>query len=53
MTGWMTLWTILIVGGGMGLIGLLLGVSAGAVRELKETLNELSEDKPEAKPPPK
>lgn len=44
MTGWMTLWTILIIAGGVGMIGLLLGVSVGAVRELKETLAELSGD---------
>lgn len=51
MTGWMTLWTILIVAGGLGLIGLLLGVSAGAIRELKESLNELSEEKDRTAPP--
>ena len=42
MTAWMTLWTILIVAGGVGMIGLLLGVTSGAVSELKETLAELS-----------
>lgn len=48
MTAWMTLWTILIVAGGLGMIGLLLGVTSGAVRELKETLTELSGDGSEA-----
>lgn len=47
MTAWMTLWTILIVAGGLGMIGLLLGVTSGAVRELKETLAELSGEAPE------
>ncbi|MDA0587120.1 MAG: hypothetical protein O2820_12180 [Planctomycetota bacterium] len=42
MTAWMTLWTILIVAGGLGMVGLLLGVTSGAVSELKETLAELS-----------
>ncbi len=42
MTAWMTLWTILIVGGGVGMVGLLLGVTSGAVSELKATLAELS-----------
>lgn len=42
MTGWMTLWTILLVGGGLGMVGLLLLVTAGAIRELKESLAELS-----------
>jgi len=42
MTGWMTLWTILLITGVLGLIGLVFGVTLGAVRELKETLAELS-----------
>lgn len=42
MTAWMTLWTILLVGGGVGMVGLLLLVTVGAIRELKESLVELS-----------
>jgi len=42
MTGWMTLWTILLAGGGLGMVGLLLLVTVGAVRELKQSLAELS-----------
>lgn len=42
MTGWMTLWTIVLIGGGLGMVGLLLLVTVGAVRELKESLAELS-----------
>ncbi len=44
MNAWMTLWTIVLVGGVVGLIGLLLLVTAGAIRELKESLVELSAD---------
>ncbi|MFP6765059.1 MAG: hypothetical protein VB858_15635 [Planctomycetaceae bacterium] len=44
MTGWMSLWTVLLVTGVLGLIGLVFGVTLGAVRELKETLAELSAD---------
>lgn len=44
MTGWMTLWTILLLGGGLGMIGLLLLVTLGAIRELKESLAELSSE---------
>jgi hypothetical protein len=43
MNAWMTLWTIVLIGG-LGMIGLLLLVTAGAVRELKESLAELSAD---------
>ena len=42
MTAWMTLWTALLAGGALGMIGLLLLVTAGAIRELKESLAELS-----------
>ncbi|MGZ0170981.1 MAG: hypothetical protein ACKVHE_15610 [Planctomycetales bacterium] len=42
MTAWMTLWTILLAGGALGMVGLLLLVTVGAVRELKESLAELS-----------
>jgi hypothetical protein len=44
MNAWMTLWTIVLIGGVLGMIGLLLLVTAGAVRELKESLAELSAD---------
>lgn len=44
MNAWMTLWTIVLAGGVLGLIGLLLLVTAGAIRELKESLAELSAD---------
>ena len=47
MKAWMTLWTILIVAGGVGLVSLLLGVTVGAIKELKETLNDLSSDSAE------
>lgn len=42
MNGWMILWTILLGGGVLGMIGLLLFVTVGAVRELRESLDELS-----------
>jgi hypothetical protein len=42
MIGWMTLWTILLASGALGMVGLLLLVTVGAVRELKESLAELS-----------
>ncbi|MDA0807088.1 MAG: hypothetical protein O2983_16990 [Planctomycetota bacterium] len=44
MTAWMTLWTIVLVGGALGMVGLLLLVTAGAIRELKESLADLSAD---------
>lgn len=44
MTGWMILWTILLAGGTLGMVGLLLLVTVGAFRELKESLTELSAD---------
>lgn len=44
MNAWMTLWTIVLIGGVLGLIGLLLLVTVGAIRELKESLVELSAD---------
>ena len=44
MNAWMTLWTIVLIGGVLGMIGLLLLVTVGAVRELKEALAELSAD---------
>lgn len=48
MTGWMTLWTVLLIGAIAGFAGLLLSVGGGAIRELKETLNELRRDTQEA-----
>lgn len=42
MNGWMILWTTLLGGGVLGMICLLLFVTAGAVRELHESLDELS-----------
>jgi len=44
MSGWMILWTILLAGGALGMVGLLLVVTVGAVRELRESLDELSGD---------
>ena len=44
MNGWMMLWTVLLGGGLLGMIGLLLFVTVGAVRELHESLDDLSSD---------
>lgn len=44
MNYWMTLWTIVLAGGVLGMVGLLLLVTAGAIRELKESLADLSAD---------
>jgi hypothetical protein len=44
MSGWMILWTILLAGGALGMVGLLLVVTVGAVSELRESLDELSGD---------
>ena len=44
MNAWMILWTIVLAGGVLGMIGLLLLVTAGAIRELKESLADLSVD---------
>jgi hypothetical protein len=46
MSGWMILWTILLAGGVLGMVGLLMFVTAGAVRELHESLGELAEAAP-------
>lgn len=43
-SAWMILWTILLVGGFLGLVGLLLLITAGAVRELRESLSELNDN---------
>lgn len=51
MTAWMTLWTIVLVGGALGMVGLLLLVTVGAVRELKESLADLSADVTETSAP--
>ena len=48
MNAWMTLWTIVLASGVLGMVGLLLLVTAGAIRELKESLTELSADVAEA-----
>ena len=47
MNGWMILWTILLGGGVLGMIGLLLFVTVGAVRELHESLDDLSSNSSE------
>lgn len=44
MTFWMSLWTIVLAGGVLGMIGLLLLVTVGAVRELKDSLADLRAD---------
>ena len=44
MNGWMILWTVTLVVGVVGFIGLLLTVSLGAVGELRLMLEELRED---------
>ena len=43
-SAWMMLWTVLLVGGFIGLVGLLLLITAGAIRELRESLSELNDD---------
>ena len=40
-TTWLTLWLILLIGGLVGMTGLLLMIGGGAIRELKQTLEEL------------
>lgn len=44
MQMWMTLWTIVLVAAAVGFLGLILGISVGAVSELKESLEELRAD---------
>lgn len=42
-SAWMILWTILLVGGFVGLVGLLLIITVGAFKELGESLSELED----------
>jgi hypothetical protein len=44
MNGWMILWTALLIGGFVGLVGMLLFVTVGAFKELRESLDDMSED---------
>lgn len=44
MNGWMILWTIVLGGGVIGFVGLITIVGAGAVRELRQMLDDLRED---------
>lgn len=48
MNGWMVLWSGLLAAAVLGFLGLLLIVGVGAVRELRQTLDELREDTREA-----
>ena len=41
MIGWMYLWITLLVAGSFGMVGLLLTVTVGAVKELRQMLAEL------------
>jgi hypothetical protein len=41
MSGWMILWVTLLFAGFTGMVGLLLFVTVGAFRELRESLEEL------------
>ena len=50
---WMTIWIVTLAVGVFGFALLLLMVSSGAIRELKETLQELREDRREADEHPK
>jgi hypothetical protein len=49
---WMTFWTIVLVAATVGFLGLILGVSVGAVRELKESLDDLRRDAQESQEHP-
>ena len=40
-TSWQVLWLLMLAGGVVGMAGLLLLVSSGAIRELRQTLDEL------------
>ncbi len=40
-TTWQVLWLLMLGGGVVGMTGLLLVVSGGAIRELRQTLDEL------------
>ena len=41
MNGWMILWTTLLAGGFVGLLGMLLFITIGAFRELRESLEDM------------
>ena len=41
MNAWMYLWITLLVAGTFGMVGLLLGVTFGAIGELRQMLAEL------------
>lgn len=44
MQAWMTVWTILLIFSGVTFVGLLVIVGGGAIRELRQSLDELRED---------
>lgn len=48
MQTWMTIWTALLVVGGLGFVVMLVVVTAGAFGELGEALNELRQDTQES-----
>ena len=52
MQMWMTVWTIVLVAAVVGFLGLIVGISAGAVQELKESLRELRADAQESQEHP-
>ncbi len=54
-TFWRVLWMAILGGGLVGMAGLLLAVSSGSVRELRQSLDELKsggEGGESVKPPP-
>ena len=44
MNGWMMLWSIVLGAGVIGFVGLLTVVGGGAIRELRQMLDDLRED---------
>ena len=48
MNGWMTVWTVLLVGSFTAFVGMLVIVGKGAVKELWQTLDDLRKDTQEA-----
>ena len=46
MSGWMILWTTLIAGGFLGLAGMLLFITVGAFRELRESFADMTDSDP-------